>query len=126
MVTAIIYGAATGIIRRVIRTDEPAPLSGHVGAGEAIIEAPDSVLLPNGSGNLVPDLDRIAAHLFQATGITPEPARCVVVQHGTGDVVNVIMADPTIDAIEGHALFQDALGVPGSVPDEAGIFQPVA
>lgn len=124
MATFIIYGAATGIIRRVIWTDEPETAPGHVGPGEAIIEAPDSIFVASTGGRPVPDQDRIANHLTKVTGITPEPARCVVIDHATGEVVNVIMADPTIDEIAGHTLYQDASGGIGSAPDENGDFQP--
>lgn len=122
MTTAIIYGAQTGIIRRIVWTDQPETLTDHVEEGEAILKAPDWIFVKDETLGMVPDLDLITTYLTETTGIVPELGRCVVIHDGTGEVVDAIMADPTIDAIEGHTLFQDAAGVPGSTPDQDGNF----
>lgn len=120
MATAIIYGTQSGIIRRIVVTDEPHTLAEHPGPGESMLVAPDAAITYNPQG--LPDLDLVKAYLTGATGIEPEPARCVVINNETGEVVHAIMADPLLDKIEGHTLFQDETGVPGSLPDENGIF----
>ena len=122
MATAIVYGAQTGIIRRIIWTDQPETLNDHVGAGEAILKAPDWVFVKDESVGMVPDLDLVTIYLTETTGIVPELGRCVVIHDQSGEVVDAIMADPMLDSIEGHTLFQDATGHAGSTPDQDGNF----
>lgn len=121
MSIAVIYGAQSGIIRRFVQTDEPDNLADHVGEGEALLTVDDSVLQIQENGTAMPSLEVAAQAITAATGIVPELARCLVIDQ-SGDVVNVIMADPSIDSVEGHTLFQDLSGDVGSVPDENGNF----
>lgn len=120
MATAIIYGTQSGIIRRIVVTDEPSTLAAHSGSGESMLVAPDAAITYNPQG--LPDLDLVQTYLTGATGIEPEPARCVVIDDNTGEVVDAIMADPLLDKIEGYTLFQDETGSAGSSPDENGAF----
>lgn len=122
MPTAIVYGAETGIIRRIIVTDDPSSIPDHAGDGERYLVVSDAVLVRQENGVVLPALDLAYQALKDATGIEPDCYRCLVIEDGTGDVKDVICADPTLDSIDGHTLYPDWDGGPGYTPDENGNF----
>ena len=122
MITAVVYGKKSGIVRRIIRTDEHDTIGSHVGPGEAMIIVTNHIMVP-GPGMDVPDLELAKEFVQRKTGFEAEPARCVVIDKN-GDVVHALMADPHLDSIEGHVLFQDENAHPGWLPDENGVFHP--
>lgn len=124
MATAIVYGRDTGIIRRIICTDDPTTFPQHVEDGEAILAVSDAILVPrdDGTGQMVPSLDLAYAAQQAATGIVAQCSRCLVIEDVTGDVKSVIHADPTRDTVEGHTLYPDFTGDVGYLPDDNGDF----
>lgn len=117
----IIYGEDSGIIRRLVQTDDLSVLPQFVEDGEASINVSDAVLVQQPDGSRLPALDLATDAVEAVRGLPSEPARCLVIDQ-QGNVVNVIMADPTLDHLDGFTLFQDANGQIGWVPDGNGNF----
>jgi hypothetical protein len=111
---AIIYGEASGIVRRLVVMDQPRDPSGrwtsitpyilrnHVGAGEAVLEIPPEEVLANG----LPDAVAMDARVAEKRGKPADEGRCLVIDDKSGDVVDVVLADPAIDRIPGKTLYQ--------------------
>lgn len=147
MPAAVLYGVQSGIVRAVISSDDDdydfsahlprlsdgspdqrfaltilgdaSPVS-RAGMASAVTANAEAVV----SASDAPAPDLIAQVIIDATGNVPEPARCVVIDDTTGDVVQVLMADPSLDRLDGCTLFQDENGSVGDVPDENGNFGP--
>lgn len=103
-VAAIIYGAQSGIVRRVVVSDSldelAAPSKPDPGE-DCIILDPEEVLK-----NGLPDLPRCNALIEAKIGRPVESARCIVV-NDKGEIEAAIMADPAIDVLgERKALYQ--------------------
>jgi hypothetical protein len=94
MAVGVIYGAQSGIVRRIILPDPGQDLQGHVGPGEALL------MLPDGAPS---DVISATAAVAQATG-KRIPSSCCEVVDAQGVVVAVIAADPVLDRIDGHNL----------------------
>lgn len=90
----IIYGADSGIVRRIVIPDEDAQLAGHVGPGEALLTIPRAA--PH-------DVISVTAAVAKATGKDIPDSRCAVIDKA-GVVVEMIHADPALDAVDGHDL----------------------
>lgn len=116
-VAAIIYGAESGIVRRIVVSDSLAELAAPStpDKGEdAIILGPDEVLRGG-----VPDLEACIALVEAKRGKPSESARCIVV-NDKGEIEAVVMADPTVDVIEPtKALYQHVDATPDWKMDEA-------
>lgn len=117
-VAAIVYGEATGIVRRLIVADSVKKLAGHYGSGESIIIVPSEQVVANG----LPDDAAMAAMVEEKRGKPAEPARCIVIDDEAAEIETVIPADPVIDAIEGKTLYQHPEASPGWSVDENGEF----
>lgn len=119
----IIFGEESGITRRIVETDrfeELAPHLTNLQPGEAklvvVVEEEGRVAdgLPmttrNGAESILvngyPDLSACAALIEKKRGKPAESNRVVVIDGKTGEIDAAIMADPTIDKIEGKSLFQ--------------------
>lgn len=96
-VAAIIYGDASGIVRRIIVSDSlqelAAPSTPDKGEA-AIILSPDEVLKQG-----LPDLAACYALVEAKRGKPSESDRCIVV-NDKGEIETVILADPAIDTVE--------------------------
>ncbi len=118
-VAAIIYGAKSGITRRIVHCDTMAELARgrHYGDGESIVILDPAKIMAEG----LPDLDRCKALVAEARGLPAEDDRCIVIDNKTGDIVEVRMADPSLDVLpDGLTLFQDAKAEPGWALDAQG------
>lgn len=90
----IIYGATSGIVRRVVTTDSTDfRISNHLGLGETHVE------VPNFDPQVGVDVDQV---MIATKGITPPSPRCAIIQNG--NVVGVVNADPNIDTLPGAQL----------------------
>lgn len=96
-VAAIIYGEASGIVRRIVVSDSLAELAAPtvLGNGEAAIILDPGEVLTKGS----PDLAACYALVEAQRGKPSESDRCIVV-NDKGDIEAVILADPAIDAVK--------------------------
>jgi hypothetical protein len=113
---AIIYGEASGIVRRLVVADSVQELAGHYGPGEAIIIlSPDEVL-----ANGLPDAVAMAALVADKRGKPADQGRVVVFDDATGDIETVLAADPIIDALPGKTLYQHPEASSGWQVDETG------
>lgn len=92
----IIYGALSGIVRRVVVPDpgEVIDIQKHLGVGEDFTFDD----LPEGRIGI-----DVAEVMQRTKGITPLSPRCVVVDQNN-DVTRVIAADPLIDTLPGVTL----------------------
>jgi len=109
----VVYATRSRIIRRIIVADPGMRLEDHVGHGEDGIELSaqeEAAILPRGA--LGPDLSKIGDHIQARTGLRPLDPRCAVVD-ADGNVVNVVNADPDLDAIPGYDLIRDSEAGPG-------------
>jgi hypothetical protein len=88
MRVGVIYAAGSKIIRRIVVPDHPRELAGHVSQGEALAEF---------DSDGIPSMEACDAAVLAATGVKPPDPRCVVIDE-KGDVVDVLMADPELDA----------------------------
>ncbi len=102
----IVYGAASGIVRRIIVPTSEAELDdqSHVGDGEAIIKVSAPGIMRRDG---YPDLTAAHAHVMAVIGKQPLNARCAVVD-AKGNVVGTVMADPEFDTIPDHTLSAEA------------------
>ena len=96
MAIGIIYGAQSGIVRRIVIPDHDSELQGHVGPGEALLILPDG--MPS-------DVHSATDAVAIATGKRVPSNRCEVVD-AQGVVRGVIAADPMLDYLPGHTLRQ--------------------
>jgi hypothetical protein len=94
MATGVIYGEQSGIVRRIVVTDNEASLAGHLAAGEALL------ILPNGARH---DLYSATAAVALATGKRIPSNRCRIVDRG-GREWGMIAADPLLDKLDGYDL----------------------
>jgi hypothetical protein len=94
----IVYATGSGILRRYIYPDDDAQLDQPwcVGKGESMLVVDQKVI----AGPL-----DIYVELSQHLGKVIPDATCAVLDNA-GKVVDLIMADPSLDAVEGHTLFQ--------------------
>lgn len=103
-VAAIIYGEASGIVRRVVVAEDLKRLEAPtvLGRGEnLIILNPDEVIKDG-----YPDLVRAYALVEAKTGKPSESARCIIV-NDKGEIEQAIMADPALDTVgDRKALYQ--------------------
>src|SRR4051812_20012686 len=91
----IVYGAASGFLRRIYTSDVPDPL-----AGEALLVR---------NRDKLPDLtlDTLRAEIAAERGapvLDPDADRTVVIDPKAGLVVGALKADPAIDTIPGFDL----------------------
>ena len=118
MPVAVIYGANSKSIRRIIVDDEEGKLAQHVGAGEGIViigkdvEGHAVVRTVQGDQQVLfrgvyPNLEECEAIVEQVTGVKPMHSRCLVVGP-TGLVDNSLMADPDLDVVPGKLLVRAA------------------
>lgn len=120
-VAAIFYGAGSGILRRMVVTDSPEGLAPHSPAkGEDLIVLNSDEVLVGG----VPDLAACIAQIEQKRGQPSESARVIVVDDKSGEIVNVIQADPALDVLPGQTLFQEDKADIGWTVDATGKFVP--
>lgn len=108
-VAAIIYGAESGILRRIVVSDsleELAAPSAPDAGEEVIICDPSDVEWVKQNGAELPDLASCIAMVEAKRGKPSESARCIVV-NDKGEIEAAVMADPAIDAIgDRKALYQ--------------------
>lgn len=101
-VAAIIYGAESGIVRRIVVSDTLKELAvpSIPGKGEdVIILDPDEVLKWSVSlKREVPDLAECIALVEAKRGKPSESARSIVV-NDKGEIETALMADPSVDVI---------------------------
>jgi hypothetical protein len=121
-VAAIIYGAQSGIVRRIVVSDSlkelAAPSKPEPGE-DVIIVTPDEAT----KGGL-PDMPACIALVEAKIGKPAENARCIVV-NDKGEIETVILADPAIDVIgERKALYQHPEANPDWKIGERGEFEP--
>ncbi len=107
-VAAIIYGDASGIVRRIVVADSIKELGTPYGAGEAIIiVTPDEVVkFDPEKKRTVPSLDECYALVEAKRGQKSESDRCIVVDDKTGEIAAVVHADPSIDRLAAKTLYQ--------------------
>lgn len=117
-VAAIVYGEATGIVRRLVTASTVRGLAGHYGPGESIIILNADEVLANG----LPDAAAMTAMVEAKRGKPAEPARCIVIDDANAEIETVIPADPTMDALDGKTLYQHPEASPGWSVDENGEF----
>lgn len=120
-VSAIIYGADSGIIRRIVVSDALDELSAHAqcAAGEALLIVDPATVGLDQSG--VPDLALAAQLVAEARdGASAETATCAVIDHDSGEIVAVIQADPTLDSVPDATLYQAPDAMIGGTLDENG------
>src|SRR5262245_34897245 len=94
MPIGVVYGAQSGIVRRIILPDSGQDLQGHVGPGEALL------MLLDGARS---DVHSATAAVAQATGKTIPSSRCEILD-ADGKVMGQISADPLLDRIDGYTL----------------------
>jgi hypothetical protein len=87
----LIYGKITGLLRRVIVTDDISQLPLHVGPGEAIVTVSVALYATFGAG-----LDAIQSYLNSIIGIVPSGYRSVMID-AVGNVSSIHHADPGCD-----------------------------
>jgi len=100
---AVFYATGSKILRRKVIPDQDAQLAVHLpGPGES------RLLLPLAQPS---DDDACRAAIAAATGVTPPSGRCVLVS-AQGDVIDVLNADPEVDAHPLGALVASDLAGP--------------
>lgn len=101
----VIYGTASGIVRRVIVPDDDRELATATGPGESMVmvQATDTFSLNDVNG-----------YVAQAIGKQPPSARCVVTD-AQGNVVATLEADPVLDKVSGFTISLNATATIGSV-----------
>ncbi len=97
----VVYSQRSGVIRRVVLPDPGERVIDHMRPGECVAAIPNTVLMPDGT----PDMAKVRQAMLAVTGTEPPEPRCAVIRDGM--VINVIMADPEIDHVEGCALVLD-------------------
>ncbi len=105
----IVCSTVNAQIRRYVYPDTDAQMNtaANVGVGETLVLC--------GIGpypNTAAWFAAVNAAVTTALGKAPGNPRCAVID-GTGNVVDVIMADPTIDSVPGMMLVLDANAGPG-------------
>ncbi len=103
-VAAIVYGAGSTIIRRIVHCDSIDELGAgnHVGAGEEmlLVDAPE--IMADGG---LPDLEKCKTKVKAKKNKDAPSSRCAVAD-ANGTVVDIIAADPLLDQISGKTIEQ--------------------
>ena len=115
---AIVYSEATGIPRKIRLASRMEELAGAYRPGEGIIILPPEQIMQDG----LPDDDAVQALIEAKRGKPSEPYRCIVIDDANAEIVGILPADPTLDAIDGKTLYQHPEAVPGWGVDESGAF----
>jgi hypothetical protein len=91
----VVYGTKNKHIRRIIVPDDDAELNNplHVGPGETLATVPVGT-----------SIDHATLAKLLGTNADPSACRCAVINNGTNKVIDIVMADPLIDNIEGHTM----------------------
>lgn len=119
-VAAVVYGEQSGILRRIVVTDEGIEkLAGHYGKDESIIILNADEVMKSG----VPDLPAAIALVEKKRGKPSENDRCIVVDPVLG-IERVIKADPAIDTLLGKEIIQDPTAEVGWTKDTSGKYVP--
>lgn len=110
-VAAIVYGEQSGIVRRIVVSDNGVSgLSGHYGPGESIIIVNDDEVtkFDPEKKRVIPSLDECYALVVEKRGKPSEIDRCVIIDDATGAIEAVVLADPYLEAERkpGKTLFQ--------------------
>ncbi len=138
MPTAIIFGAESKSIRRIVTdTATVEELRAHVGPGEDLIlvgeglrpsnevrtvDRDDAELYFNTAAGLrAPALPECNQIVLDVTGVEPADTRCVVLGPDF-EVVRVVLADPLLDAVEDGDIVRDEEAIPGDVLASDGVF----
>ncbi len=116
MPVAIVYGEESGIIRRFVHADRIEELSGHYGKGESIIILDANEIEKKGKPDLYSGIKLVA----EKRGKPAEEARCLVINHDSGEIETVIQADPILDTLPAKTLYQHADAAPGWKLDDKG------
>lgn len=127
-VAAIVHGEVSGIVRRVVVADSIEELGAgkHYGEGEGII-----IVTPEQALKFDPEKKRIVPSLGECYGLVAEKRgkpsesdRCIVVDDATGEIAEVVLADPYLEADRsawaGKTLFQHDQADIGWALDGAG------
>lgn len=98
----IVYATDSNTVRRIVVSDDPKyDFAYHVGTGETLLIA---------DKKLGTDVHSARAIVETVTGKkSPEPLVAIV--DAQGSVVNMILADPKLDSVEGLALVPAYVGV---------------
>jgi hypothetical protein len=98
MSVGLIYGAITGLLRKVVIPDTDSQLPSHVGPGEVLLVASTAQYAAFAGP------DAIQAHVNSATGKVPSGYRAALVDE-VGNVLSIHSADPGCDhPRSGHRL----------------------
>ena len=107
-IAAIVYGERSGIVRRVVVTDEGAEgLAGHYGPGESIliVDAAEVVKFDPQKRRVVPTLDECRALVAERRrGKPAADPRTLAIDDASGEIERVLAADPALDSIPGRTL----------------------
>lgn len=118
----IVISKQSKMLRRLIIPDSGSDFSHHpLAPGEQLLIA------DNPGALLTPDV--ISSIVQRQTGTVPPSARCAVVVKAnavSGNVVNVIQADPAIDSVPGSTLMLHATAATGWTWSSALGLQPPA
>jgi hypothetical protein len=112
-VSAIIYGAESGIIRAIVNAENLTDLANAARCRKGedlIIVNPEEVGIDgrrnaNAADNR-PNLAQARVLVAAKIGREPENPRCLVIDDKTGDVVEITLADPALDVLPGRTLYQ--------------------
>jgi hypothetical protein len=117
-VAAIVYGAGSGNVRRLVVADRVQQLAGHYGPGEDIIILDADEVMASG----LPDQAAMVALVQAKRGKPADEGRCIVIDDQSGEIETTTLADPLIDALSGKTLYQHSEASPGWEVDETGEF----